>query len=176
MHSAATDGMLVGRRATTTAPTATDRRNAFGQCENTCSISITSASTGRLAADDQLVEERRVPHDPGAAVDPQRVVPAGDQRDEPDVRVGQDVEVPVGPFVAGALSDGDGAGVEHVDEVAARVALGEASQFPSASDVASTQNGDRPQPLDLQRMERGPVLGRGATGREPAERLPQLRR
>ena len=60
-----------------------------------------------MALDDHLVEERRVGHQPGPAVDPQRVAAPGDEEVQPDVGVGQDVAVAVGPPVARPLGERD---------------------------------------------------------------------
>ena len=75
-----------------------------------------------VPAHDHVVEERRIPHDRGPAVDAQGVAAARDDEDESDVRIAEDVVEPVGPPVAEPLGDRDGRVVEHHGE-AARIAL-----------------------------------------------------
>src|SRR3954466_6384615 len=70
-----------------------------------------------------LVEERRVAHQPGAAVDAQRVAAARDEEVQADVGVLEDVAVAVGAAVPRPLRERDGPLVEDVHELPGRVAL-----------------------------------------------------
>jgi len=73
--------------------------------------------------DRHLSEEGGIAHQACSAVDPQGVVPPGDQVDQADVRVGHDIAEAIDAAVAGSLRDGDGRVVEHEGE-ARRIALG----------------------------------------------------
>ncbi len=68
--------------------------------------------------------ERRIANDGGAAVDAEGVVAAGDERDQPDMRVEEDVVEAVGPpALPGRPGIRDGRVIEHRDQVG-RIALG----------------------------------------------------
>ena len=54
---------------------------------------------------------------PGAAVHAQRLVPSRDEEDQPDVRVGQQVQHPVQALVAGTIGDDQPVRVEHLDRM-----------------------------------------------------------
>ena len=97
--------------------------NAFGQCVKTSSISIAERELRRPPLDGERVEQLRLVDDRGAAVDAQRLADPGDQEEQADVRVGEDVPQRVGEAVAGPLGHEQRPLVEHVDEpgrVAAR--------------------------------------------------------
>lgn len=76
-----------------------------------------------MPLDRHLSEEGGIAHQACPAVDPQGVVPPGDEVDQPDVRVGHDVAEAIGTAVAGSLGDGDGRVVEDEGEPW-RIALG----------------------------------------------------
>ena len=78
---------------------------------------------GPLALDLEAVEDLRVAHDGGAAVDAQSILAAGDQEDHPHVRVLHDIGEPVDAVVAGPVGHHQVVVVQHQHE-AGRVALG----------------------------------------------------
>ena len=100
------------------APTAASAGTPWRSGGTPTSISTTSASSGPVALDLQVVEEVGVGDEPGASVDPQRVAAAGDHEEQADVRVLQDVAVAVRPPVAGPLGDRDRVLVDDVHQVA----------------------------------------------------------
>src|SRR6266542_1836931 len=71
---------------------------------------------GAVPAHHHLVEERCLAHQPSPPVDPQRLLPAGNQEEQPHVRVPQDVLKAVGTPVPGPLRDGQRGVVQHEDE------------------------------------------------------------
>ena len=76
-----------------------------------------------LALDGAGREQILVGDERGAAVDPERVADAGDEEEQADVRVAQDVAERVGQLVPGSVRKQQRALVEHADE-ARRVAAG----------------------------------------------------
>ena len=76
-----------------------------------------------LALGGQARQPLGIAHDPGAAVDPQRLLAARHQEEEPDAGVLEQVPHPVEALVARTVRDQQGPLVHHQDE-AGRVALG----------------------------------------------------
>ena len=95
-----------------------------------------------LALRDAARQELRIFRDPRAAVDAQRLLASGNEEDQADVRIGQQVLHPVEALVAGAIGDDDAAVVEDEDE-AWRIALGRDVARAVRPDVAISRNGER---------------------------------
>ena len=128
-----------------------------------------------LAPDRHGVEVRRVVDEPGPPVDPQGVAPAGDEEVEADVRVGQHVAVAVDPPVARALGDRDGVRSSTTcTSCPGGSPLGLASQRPSASEVASTQNGVAASQARSMSVSADRSLVDRQPGRQPDDRLELL--
>ena len=151
-----------------------DRRNAFGQCENTVSIVDDHRQHRPLAADGQLGEERGVPHDPARPLMRSVSLRPGIRAMSPTCGFDRMLRYPSARLLPGRSAMAMVRGSSTWMSCPAGSPLGEASQLPSASDVASTQNGDLRSHSICSGCSDGPVLGRGAPGREPAKRRPQL--
>ena len=106
-----------------------------------------------LAARHHPIEDLVVLDDPRAAVDAQGVLAAGDQEDQPDVRVLEDVAHTVELLVAEPVGDGEAMLVEHQHEPG-RVAL--------RRDVAATRGAGR-----CEQQERRPLDERATVLVEP---------
>ena len=88
---------------------------------NTSSISTRSPSFGVFPSTAERLEQLGIGDDRRATVDAERVADAGNEEQQPDVRVREDVAQRVREPVAGALRDEQRALVEDADE-AGRVA------------------------------------------------------
>jgi septum formation protein len=127
-----------------------------------------------VAADHEIFEERRVAQQPGPAVDAQRLVPAGDERQDADVRVAQHVAEPVRAPVARAFRYHDRGVVEDADQMPGRVALGRG--IAVAFGIARRDHAERRygQPGPVPFMQPAVLLShRPAAG--IAKQLPKLR-
>lgn len=93
-----------------------------------------------VSAHEHLVEVRGVGAEPRPPVDPQRVAAAGDERQQADVWVGEDVVEAVGSAVTGPVGDRDRAIVEDAHEPG-RVAL--RRDVEVAHGVGSRQHAER---------------------------------
>ena len=98
-----------------------ERMNAFEQWVKTSSTSTSSPSFGVLPSTASGSSSAASVGEHGAPVDAERVADAGDQEQQPDVRVREDVAQRVGELVAGPLGDEQRSLVEDVDE-AGRIA------------------------------------------------------
>ena len=72
---------------------------------NTSSISISKPSFGTFPSTAERLEQLGVGDDRGAAVDPERVADTGNEEQQPDVRISEDIAQRVGEPVSGAVRD-----------------------------------------------------------------------
>ena len=119
-----------------------DRRNAFGQCENTVSISMTTASTGRWPR--TTSSEKNGASRTSLARPLMRSVSLrpGISAMSPTCGLDRMLRYPSARLLPGRSAMAMVRGSSTWMSCPAGSPLGEASQLPSASDVASTQNGD----------------------------------
>ena len=120
-----------------------ERISAFEHCVYASSISTRIPSFGTLPSTSLVGEQLASSVMTRAAVDAERVADAGDEEEQPDARVGEEVRQRVGEPVARAVGDQQRALVEDADEAGRVAARRDVEAAVRAARSRGTTNGER---------------------------------